>query len=86
MFLTDVGNMFNDQAISVTFLEKFRSTSNAEQAWGRKKQLMQWTINGLGQATYDATKFEFIPGMQEGRWSNYHSYEVCSSFFREAQK
>eukprot|EP00969_Alexandrium_andersonii_P137865 6096851-Alexandrium_andersonii.AAC.1 len=57
MFLKDVGNMFNDQATSVTFLEKFRATSNVEQAWGRKKQLMQWAINRLGQATYDAKKF-----------------------------
>ena len=34
----------------------------------------------------DKLKFQFIQSTHKGRWTSYRAYEICSSFYKEAQK
>ena len=85
-FLIDLGNAFNEQATSTTLLEKLRSTALIEPQWANKRKDMNWTTTSMSAKLRDEKKFNFVNSLSKGRWSNYHAYEVCNTFYRESQK
>jgi hypothetical protein len=86
-FKVDVGNVTNNSATTKTFLEVYRCTRHAEQAWAKKKHLMGWTCTSVGgQRRLDEKKFMFMNGLHPKLWPFYRSYEICNLVFKEASK
>ena len=82
IYLKDLGNTFNDAATRVTFLEVVRSVENCEAGWIRKKTVMSWTVNGLGQPEYEKKRLTYFNSVHPQRWKSYVSLERAVSIFK----
>jgi hypothetical protein len=85
-FLIDLGNSLNKDATSTTILEKWRCTGLIEPQWQTKRRDMNWTTTSMPAKVRDEKKYHFITSLYKNRWSAYHAYEVCNTFYKESQK
>ena len=86
MWLKDLGNSENHSATTTTFLEKMRSTDAIEKSFESTKKDNCWTVDGLGQAIYEAKKRELMQHAFENRWGSSRQYEFCKMVYWNMNK
>ena len=85
-YLVGLGNDTNADAAETNHLQTYRASKNAECSWNRKKRQESWTIEGLGQGTYENVKIEHVNSIFGGssatarRWQVIGHYERCWGF------
>ena len=78
-WLKELGNSENSSATGTTALEKMRSTDVVEKSFDAKKKENGWTIDSLGQTTYEAKKRELMQQIYPDRWSTSSSSSSSSN-------
>ena len=59
-YLVGLGNDTNADAAETNHLQTYRAAETAECCWNRKKRHESWTIESLGQGTYENLKIEHV--------------------------